>query len=194
MSLLHEETVSSGRFVYVGTRRGLSRSVDGGRTWTLHPVAPGEPPVQTLVAHGPLVWVGTPAGAFRSEDAGRTWAPTDVGMGRADVRHMIRAATGTLFAATASTGGCALFRSRSDGQLWSCIDPDVEELRIGDLREDEDGRITVTFDGAAFRTADEGHTWNRIAAPRASDTTLATLPADRIVHREPWSPRMGPRF
>jgi photosystem II stability/assembly factor-like uncharacterized protein len=150
----------AGRMVFAGTDHGLARSMDGGVTWTVHSIGPERPSVRTLAAHGSMVIAGTTDGVHLSHDAGRTWQPAGPGLEGAEVTVLFRAPTGTLFAATRhGRNDCSLFRSRSDGHLWSCANPDAITFRVEAMTGSAGGRLVVAGDRWVATSADEGHSW-----------------------------------
>ena len=64
------------RLMYAGTRRGVLRSTDGGKSWQLSRQGLEIPVVRTLIrpAHSKWLFAGTPGGLYISKDRGRTWA------------------------------------------------------------------------------------------------------------------------
>jgi len=64
--------------VYVGTQRGIFRSIDAGLHWAesgqlLHNIAIRCVLIDFRSTNGSTIYVGTPYGAFRSDDSGQNW-------------------------------------------------------------------------------------------------------------------------
>ncbi len=112
--------------LWIGTRRGLLRSADEGRTLsTVALPAKGSPAEVTAVAvdarASRTVYVGT-AGEriFKSEDGGKNWAAASSGLGGLDVRDVAVSPTdGRLHAQVRGKG---LFRSLDGARTWERVD------------------------------------------------------------------------
>lgn len=147
--------------LYSGTSAGLMRSIDGGQSWTTLNVGGKRQLIASLVASADVVMTATTQGIYRSEDRGQTWTVTSLGLTDLNVTALYRTSSGTLFAGLAPlTGGCALFRSRSEGRLWSCVEPAEAPLRVESITQDAAGRVHVAGYRRVLRSDDEGNTWS----------------------------------
>jgi hypothetical protein len=103
---------------------GVSRSSDGGMTWTPPSPSNGMPQGETvwsLTGIGPLVFAATTSGVYRSTDWGATWSLASDGIpGIATVLRVIGDGTNPniLYAATGSDG---VYRSLDLGISWAPI-------------------------------------------------------------------------
>ncbi len=173
---------------------GLSRSSDGGITWTtvgsglakvtLLAVAPNAP--STLYADTiPHLYVSPPEefGLTKSLDSGSTWtlipnAPTDIDAlavdpGNANVVYIAAGSAGIL----KSTDGGAHFEPSSQG-LTSLS---VSSFSIDPLRPE---RLYAATQAGVYVSSDAGATWNAMAAGLTTTTlrALAIDPAGKHLH------------
>ena len=167
----------------------LSRSVDGGETWSrAEPieslrgqpyggfgrivVTPGGDALLCVYSSSNWGPAGTAYGVcfVRSSDGGRTWsAPQEIAADYGET-SLLALPGGTLLAAVRHTkrGIVAITRSEDEGLTWS--DPDVVTTPVqmpGDLLALADGRVLLTygrriapFGVRAILSRDGGRTWN----------------------------------
>lgn len=164
------------QIVYVGTGKGVYRSIDAGATWL--PANTGLPNdglgvyVSVLKTHPDdphVVYAGTSKGLFRSNDNADSWARVGAQFGSAAVDQIAIAPrdSKTLFVSAGSTG---LYVTRDGGNTWrkripSGISrgPGFQDLPVRDLGIDagDPDMMYVHVDGLGLmRTIDAGATWS----------------------------------
>jgi photosystem II stability/assembly factor-like uncharacterized protein len=161
---------TSPQTVYVGTYDGVFQSTDGGTSWFSVgnglPI-PGDNEVYAL-AIDPLehntLYAGTRGGVAKSTDGAASWADVDVGLIATDVRGVVSAGAGTLYAVTYGDGA---FRTTDGGTTWSPIDTGLLSPELNALAVDPTNPDTV-YAGAnesIFKTVDAGATWTGSDVP-----------------------------
>jgi photosystem II stability/assembly factor-like uncharacterized protein len=141
-SFVHSVTVSpanpntlyAGLSSYVSpstTNFGVSRSVDGGATWSLasdgllDPITQRTSPIYDIVVdptNPSRLYAAGAGGVFKSFDGGNNWEPSDTGIGSFQVGVDIAvnpASPSTLYLVT--TNGFGLYRSTDYGANWSLV-------------------------------------------------------------------------
>jgi len=153
----------------VGVNGDLYRSEDEGLTWELLSLQGYNAAVYSLAASTTHVFAATNIGVFRSTDLGSTWEFASSGLQEYDIRSIATNASGHVFAgANPVYGGCSLYRSRGNGSLWTCIQPDTDPLTVGLVTAGPGGSLHVGGFQNLFESQDEGNTW-RVHSVSASD-------------------------
>jgi photosystem II stability/assembly factor-like uncharacterized protein len=154
--------------IYAGTIRGILRSDNGGSSWVAFSVADRTLSIKSVQADETALYAATPEGVYKSEDRGESWEWASAGMTTFDVDMVFVASNGDLFAGTSPiVGGCTLFRTRSRGRFWTCVQPQTDPIRAGGMTEDAQGRLYFGGYRFVYRSDDEGSTW----IPTATTTT-----------------------
>jgi uncharacterized protein (TIGR03437 family) len=172
--------------VFAGTAKGILKSLDSGKTWTLLSAAPTYQ-VNALVvdsANPDLVYAATTFGTYQSQDGGMTWRVIDQHQG-VDALVSAPARSSTLFSAI-EVNGPSVYRTTDSGYTWSLlansplgafslacdpVNPDV--LYAAAARYGIFGR----GNGAIYKTIDAGEIWIKIADLPISVSTF-TLAAN----------------
>ncbi len=158
--------------VYAGTIRGILRSDDGGSTWVAYSVADRTLSIKSVQADASALYAATAEGVYKSLDRGVTWEWASAGMTTFDVDMIFVASNGDVFSGTSPiVGGCTLFRTRSQGRFWTCVQPQADPIRAGGMTEDDQGRLYFGGYRYIYRSDDEGSTW------RTTTTTTTTVHA-----------------
>ncbi len=163
LSLLEPEP---GLFL-AGVNGDLYGSVDGGVTWSLRSLQGFNASVYSLAANETHIFAGTNIGVFRSADTGQTWEFTSNGLQEYNVRSIDTNDSGHVFAGVKPVfGGCSVYRSRGNGNFWTCVQPDTDPLTAALVRAGEGGNLSVGGFQNLFRSTDEGDTWqvHRVSA------------------------------
>ena len=171
---------SDGERLYAGTRTGLYISDDDGFTW--RPTEFNQPfrSDTPLTIHGRTVYAAAfPDGVFRSDDRGETWKPVNNGLPRTfwddddgesyypRVKQIVVASSGTVILVSSTH----LFTSTDRGDSWRDVTQDWKlsvdnKTPIAKLPPDSmtefDGYLWAAGHRDAFRSADNGQTWDYI--------------------------------
>ncbi len=146
--------------VFVGTRFGLLRSRDGGKTF--EPTALAGTTVYRIEWPGPALVVACDRGIVVSKDEGMRFDGPGAGLPQGPVRAMVLssffAADPVLFAAPASGG---VFRSSDAGVTWKASG--LEGETVGDFVW-LGPFLYAAADGGFFRSQDAGASWSRLSA------------------------------
>jgi photosystem II stability/assembly factor-like uncharacterized protein len=172
---------------------GLYRSGDGGRTWQhLDAHMPDEcvggaplTPRVTCILIDPrdaAIFAGIEiAGARRSRDGGRTWETLSEGLSSQDIHGLASLWNGkrTLIATTNND----VNRSEDDGDTWTPLK--VEETfpwrysRACAVSAEDPHAVWIGAgngppgnQGALYRTRDAGRTWEKLALPQVTNSTV----------------------
>ncbi|RPI21617.1 MAG: hypothetical protein EHM61_24320, partial [Acidobacteria bacterium] len=150
-------------FVYVANHiAGISRSTDGGRTWTVSNQGLTSLDFTGLCvdpAAGTDVYTGTPGDLFKSADSGTTWTSLSNLFTAHYVQDLLsetRAGADALFAAT--RGG--VYKSTDHGKTWKNKSSGLGNLRVTGLEAGADNQtLYASTEGGFYRSTDGGDSW-----------------------------------
>jgi photosystem II stability/assembly factor-like uncharacterized protein len=163
--------------IYLGLYdHGVFRSDDGGDTW--RPASGADGRMRNAAIADLLidpnepdrVWVGTEEGIWRSDDGGVQWQAEPVRASTNDVRTLVMAADGTVYAGTRGYGvlqrtaatdwEVAHSQPRESGPYWPEWDrPLYQFTSILFHPDDPDVMWMGTFPMGMFKSTDGGETW-----------------------------------
>jgi len=168
---------ANSQIIYSGIRDGgISKSTDGGATWTAINSGLSEfalPYVNCLVidptatntlyagtGHTGSTKPSTVGGVFKSTNGGATWVPASTGLTDMTVYSLAidPVHTGTLYAATAGTG---IFRTTNGGASWAVLNSGLGAVNYIAL-DPKNTQILYTKDQ---KSTDGGATWNPLGQP-----------------------------
>ncbi len=178
---------------YAGTRTGVFRSRDQGRSWSGRRQGIGDLDIFDLVVdpadsysrhpeeEATLIAATNGSGVFISKTSGRSWQRVERGPGDPVVRTLALDPADSDFV-VAGTRDRGIFRSVDGGRNWT---PALEqptqpggipERGIRDLAIEGDRVLAATDWGGIFTSRDRGLTWQRLASLSIhSDSDLAPL-------------------
>lgn len=143
-----------------GANGYVHRSVDGGTTWATRSLQGYTVNVQSLASNATHTFAATNLGIFRSVDTGLNWDFSSFGLQEYDARALETNTEDHIFAGMQpGQGGCALYRSRGNGSLWTCVQPQTDPLTVPMLKQAPDGSLWAGGFRHIYSTRDEGGTW-----------------------------------
>jgi uncharacterized protein (TIGR03437 family) len=163
--------------VFAGTRQGLFKSLDGGKTWS----ALKAPSSYTAFQINAIVVdpnepdtlnVATSSGEFKSMDAGLTWRLTAGGPG--DVLSSSAARPATLFLVANSI----LYRTIDGAEKWALLPgapANVETVACDPGHPDVAFAITYYMNPGLYKTTDGGDTWTKLSLSSVSTYSAHSL-------------------
>lgn len=168
--------------VYVGTGRGVFRSVDGGGSWASAGLARPQRVVSLAVdARAPdTVYAGLDGRqpVFASSNGGRSWRALDL------LGQLVAVAPtepATVYAAAGRSGAANhLFRSPNGGRSWRRADRGLPPTYRWALAFDPASPTTVYAAmgaGGIFASSDGGSTWRKLGIP-AADRGVTAVAVD----------------
>ena len=184
--------------IYAATQlSGVVKTTNGGEVWTL--ASSGLPPTAALAleldpANSSLLYFGASGpGVFRTNDGAASWQLSSNGLNAANV-EALAVNPGDSSNLLAATFGGGLFQSANGGGNWVesrsglttagvselAFDPANPVLAYAGSRNPFDpnaGNPFATPDGAFYRSADGGNTWEELLRPLAVNA-LAVHPSD----------------
>ena len=165
-----------------GANSFVYRSDDGGASWSARSLDGYTVNVQSLAANDGYVFAATNLGIFRSADRGETWEFSSFGLQEYDARVIETNAEGHVFAGMQpGQGGCALYRSRGNGSLWTCIQPQTDPLTVPMIKVAPDGTLFAGGFRHLYHTQDEGGTWLSRRAAGSNVTSALFLSSGMLI-------------
>lgn len=150
--------------LFLGTRRGVLGSSDGGKTWRLLSTGHAElVEVSSLLVHPKrpaTVLAGTFRRAFRSDDGGATWRGVFDGMVLDSQVFSLTASPGSDSEVWASTCGW-VYRGDDLGQRWSRFKDGLTERRTPAFEVLPNGRLLAGTVSGLYTSDDGGRSWVR---------------------------------
>lgn len=167
--------------VHVG---GISRSTDGGETWS--PTIDIDHDVHQVLAPDDrphLVLAACAHGLARSDDGGVTWSVDDDGLEVCYSRSVALAGDTVLVSASAGPGGArsAVYRRPLDGDRFERCQGGLPEHMPGNIDTHclvASGELVAvgTHDGRVFASEDAGVTWDLLMSGLPPVTCMAAVP------------------
>jgi photosystem II stability/assembly factor-like uncharacterized protein len=153
--------VASNGFVY--------DSLDNGKTWKSRTMDGFQVSVKSLAFNATHLFAASSLGLFRSADSGLTWQFASYGLDEYNVLSVATDAAGVVYAgASPANGGCALYRSRGNGNIWTCIQPATNPLLVPVLKVDPEGAIWAGGYQRLYKSTSQGDTWLSNSASTSS--------------------------
>ena len=166
------DPLNPNRFWAASFGSGVSRSLDGGATWTANRTGLINTFVRALACqphHPDSVYCGTNDGVFLSTDGGLNWSEilsTNTSV-RSIAIHPNR--TGIIYA---STSGLGIYKSTNGGKNWGAVNVGLQNLFVRDVVIDPVHPDTMFAGtgtgGGVHRSVDGGLSWLRSADSTAN--------------------------
>lgn len=166
VSALAVDPVTSSTLYAGSYRGGISKSTNGGVTWSrLNTGITNTIDVLVVDPNVPsTLYAGTYRGVFKSSDSGTTWSAANAGLTTLDVYALIvhPAIPGTLYA---GTDGGGVFKSVNGGAAWTAANVGLTSdiLSVHALAIDLSTPVTLyagTEGGGVFKSTNGGATWS----------------------------------
>lgn len=167
--------------LFVGTRGGgVFFRQFGAATWVSRNVGLPNHNIRCLAINsGGTAIVGIDSSKlFRSTDSGLTWSPSSTGLTNIWTNSLISNEDGDFFVATEA----GVYRSTDDGLSWIGTNNGLTNIFVSGVYASPDQRIfAATSGGGAFRSTDNGNSWNRIINIGDGRSFVVTKP-NHILH------------
>ncbi|MAF12856.1 hypothetical protein CMK11_20595 [Candidatus Poribacteria bacterium] len=166
------DLVAAGSSLYVAHDSSVSRSGDGGATWSV--VYTGSNTCTRLLATAGSVFVYVNTdGVYRTDNDGATWALKAAGL--FSEATIYRFATDGTAAYIASMGG--VFRTLDNGESWQGSQTGIVSAHVNGIYFSASDMYAATNQGV-FHSGDGGFTWNARSAGLAYSVTETLVQAD----------------
>ncbi len=170
LTMLHEPRFG---ILLAGGNGFVYRSETAGSVWASHTLDGFAVNVQHLSGNTTHIFAGTNLGIFRSADEGRTWEFSSFGLQEYNTLTLATNDEGHVFAGMQpGSGGCALYRSRGNGSIWTCVQPATDPLTVPMLEKGSDGAMYAGGFRNLYKSFDEGATWT---ARRTSGSNVQSV-------------------
>ncbi len=163
-------------YLFVGTRKGVFSSTDGGQHW--QPIDDGltNLDVQALLAYPSSLqlFAGTKEGLFRSTDYGKHWNAVnfDIGIAQTEIRALAFNPTSKmLFAATFSDG---VIRYDPESDRWIPLGLSDAYLQAMVINPANGYVFVGTTNSGIFRSLNQGNSWQQFTKTRSGTGTITS--------------------
>jgi photosystem II stability/assembly factor-like uncharacterized protein len=176
------------KIIYVGTRIGLWKTVDGGDSWSYVSIGIKEEFIKCVTLsyqNKDIVYVGTYGyGIFISEDGGLTWSDISTGLISKDVETIAIDPKNPNVIIT-GTYGAGVFKTVNGGKSWVAKNSGLTEIRVKKIVIDSlDSNLVflVAYNNAGiFKSEDGGSTWKEInEGITGSDKDISSFSVDPV--------------
>jgi photosystem II stability/assembly factor-like uncharacterized protein len=161
--------IDSSGIIYASGSNVLSRSSDGGSSWTK---IADEPYFQTMfIYNDKMMFAAGFNGLLKSSDKGISWAQTS--LDRGDVRSLAMDSTHHIYVATADYG---IFLSTDTGSTWSQLTIGLDANEFSSIKVHPNGSIfagSLNMCAGVYRSTDHGNAWSKIDNGLPTDVTSA---------------------
>ncbi len=156
-----------------GANGFVYRSDDQGASWSARSLEGYSVNVQSLAANGDYVFAASHLGIFRSDNDGLDWEFASFGLQEYNVSTIATNELGHVFAGMQpGQGGCSIYRSRGNGSLWTCVQPQTDPLTVPMIKAAPDGTLFAGGFRNLYQSSDEGGTW---LSRRASGSNVQSM-------------------
>jgi len=170
--------------IYVGTRTGIFKSMDGGKSWLdINSVIFKDLFVHSLLVSptGDTLLIGTDNGLYRSSDAGGQWTEVDANL---DIK-----ATKTIAGGYAEKVFCGtpegIYRSEDWGNTWTKVPVKIRAIAVNDVAFDTTVTptgILLGTDGAGiYLSTNEGRAWDHLKISEGFNRVINCVVSDSTI-------------
>jgi hypothetical protein len=164
--------------VFSSSLAGISRSADGGMTWSdANSGVPTRDDFRSFADDGDHVYAGTSDGLYRTTDSGESWTSAGSGLPSGLVRAL--AATGGRVLA-ATYGAVSL--STDGGATWTPTGPGITDPFLTSVAFAGPNFLAGTTGGGLFLSTDGGAHWTSTAGGPGGQPTYALIVAGSRVY------------
>ena len=158
----------------VGANGFVYDSINNGQTWKSRTMDGFAVNVQDLAFNNTHYFAASSLGVFRSSDLGVTWQFASFGLEEYNIISVSTDAAGVAYAgASPANGGCALYRSRGNGSIWTCIQPVTNPLLVPVIKVDAEGVLWAGGYQHIFKSSNQGDGWQSFQASKSSVKSVA---------------------
>lgn len=166
----------------VGANGFVYDSVNNGQSWKSRTLDGFAVNVQDVAFNATHYFAASSLGVFRSSDFGVTWQFASFGLEEYDIISVTTDVAGVVYAgASPSNGGCALYRSRGNGSIWTCIQPVTNPLLVPVIKADSEGTLWAGGYQRLFRSSNQGDGWQSVSASKSSVKAIAFVGTGMLI-------------
>lgn len=167
MGIMDVTEAADGTYLIATNYQGLYRSTDDGETWGQSAAALSTEEFYAVAADpaGDLYAGGRYGSIYRSTDSGESWSEENNGNEHSNLRSLLYANTGTLYASVRA----GVIASTDKGATWELMNNGLPEVQVNTVREPKAGTLIACTDGeGVFRSTDAGASWMSVHQDLAS--------------------------
>ncbi|MBK9247965.1 MAG: choice-of-anchor D domain-containing protein [Ignavibacteria bacterium] len=156
-------------------RTSFSRSTDDGITYTKSKFYPDSIFISSLACSpSGTIFIGTTKHGIYRMDNDSTFVPTTFAAKNNVVSSLMITKSGTIIAGTTENG---IFQSTDNGETWTLLTDEITIRNIACLYQDQAGTIYTGTNYGAYRSKDEGKTWEEILNTGFGSSTVTSFVA-----------------
>jgi photosystem II stability/assembly factor-like uncharacterized protein len=143
-------------FACVNTGAPVYRSVNNGLSWEKSSL-PSNNYINAFARKDTMIFAASFNGVFRSLNNGATWKLSNTGLTTTNIKTVIVAPNGLLYAGTRDKG---VFRSDDNGNTWTPVNEGLSNLKINVIAAVDSNVLFAATDGEGlFVSMDSGESW-----------------------------------
>ena len=155
--------------ILVGGNGFVYDSSDNGGSWSARTMDGFQVNIQALSFNSNYVFAGSSLGIFRSSNTGLTWEFASFGLEEYNILSLAADGSGVVYAgASPKNGGCVLYRSRGNGNIWTCVQPASDPVLVSTLYVDTNEKLWAGAYQRLFTSENQGDSWTARPASKSS--------------------------
>lgn len=163
--------------IFIGTTKGLYKSIDNGSNWEKIGAEIGTH-ILNIACSGSDTYASTENGLFISRDNGKSWEKlSDIAkIGRIINIYLHPEGKDVLFISTLK----GVFKSTDNGKTWSALDIDIPQGTIANIfiEPNPPWNMYLTSSTTIYKSIDNGNSWKQLKNGLSSDNSIFTLAFD----------------